>query len=196
MAGGADNYRRGIRSAVRGLWAGVLDRSQFEAAMRDAIDNRFYQAFLEGAAECDIKEDEITTAEWTVLEQAISEEFMFIAGFADAIQSKDKASGGKLAPLYTRVDSWVKRYNDLRNRAKVLACKDKKLEWIVNSRETCGDCIRLEGQVRRASVWQDNDLRPQHPKLECMESAGGVSVCLCELKPTDKPASKGPLPRI
>ena len=113
MAGGADNYRRAIRAAVRGLWNGVLDRAQFEASMQDAIDNRFYQAFLEGAAECDIREDEIKTEEWTELERAISDEFEFIGGFADAIQANDKDSGGKLAPLYTR-----KVFVALTNRVK------------------------------------------------------------------------------
>jgi len=196
MAKGEAAYRNGLRSAVRGYWSGVLDRSQFEEAFRLTIDSRFYEAFLEGAAQCKISEEELTTEEWTALEQAITEEFGFIGPFADAIAETSKANGGKLTPLLNRVDGWVKRYNDVSNRAKVMACKNTKLLWIVNSKETCKDCLRLKNQVRRASVWQAADIRPQHPDLECMRSAGGPSVCLCDLKPTDRPASKGPLPKI
>lgn len=196
MASGEANYRQALRNAVRGLWNGVHDRSQFEDAMQAAIDDGFTRAWRDGASACGISEDEWTLDEWTVLNEAINTELGFIGGFADAIIENSKANGGKLEPLYTRIDMWVKRYNDLRNRAKVMACKDQKLEWIVNSKETCRDCLRLNHQVRRASVWQAADIRPQHPDLECMESAGGVSVCLCELKPTDKRASSGPLPKI
>ncbi len=164
--------------------------------MQVAIDHGFNGAWREGAAACDIGEEELTLEEWEALNQAILEEFGFIAGFADAIVENSKANDGKLEPLLNRVDAWVKRYTDVSNRAKIMACKNQKLLWIVNSKETCRDCLRLEDQVRRASVWQAADIRPQHPKLECMESAGGPSVCLCELKPTDKPASRGPIPKI
>ena len=49
---------------------------------------------------------------------AIVQENGYIAGFADAVEEKSKANGGKLGPLLVRADLWVKRYNDLRNRAK------------------------------------------------------------------------------
>ena len=196
MARGEIDYRQGLRSSVRGLWTGVLDRTQFVDSMEAAIERGFTRAWNEGAKSCGVSEDELTLDERVVLNDSINAELLFIGDFADAIIDKSKANGGKLMPLFGRINKWITRYNGLVQRAKQMACKDQKLKWIVNSKETCVDCMRLRNQVRRASVWREKDIYPQNPNLECMESAGGVPVCLCDFKETTEPASRGPVPKI
>lgn len=193
---GETDYRQGIRSSVRGLWTGVLDRTQFVDAMVPAIERGFTRAWNEGAESCGVSEDELTLDERIALNDAINEELGFIGNFADAIIDNSKANGGKLTPLFSRINTWVKRFNGVRQRAKMMACGDQKLKWIVNSKETCVDCMKLKNQVRRASVWREKDIHPQHPALECMESAGGVPVCLCDFEETNEPVSRGPVPKI
>jgi hypothetical protein len=83
----------------------------------------------------------------------------------------------------------------VRDKAKVMACADTKLEWVQGpSEEGCGSCSRLNGKVKRASYWNRVNVLPRvhgAPYLAC----NGFR-CQCELKETNKPLSKGPLPRL
>ena len=66
---------------------------------------------------------------------------------------------------------WVNRYRDVRNQAKVLACKDEKFVWRLGATENhCSTCPRLDGKVKRGSQWEKSGIRPQNPpntELEC-----------------------------
>lgn len=191
---GIDQYRTALRSVTRGYWSGVIDLNQFFDEMRTAMNRRLTQAWDEGAAECGIKPDEYTIEEQLALGNAISKELSNLPDFALRID-QNKVNEGKLAPLLDRAGTlWGNRYNDLKNRAKVLACKDQKLEWIIGpTEEHCPSCSRLNGKVKRGSVWQSSGVQPQNPpngRLQC----GGWN-CLCELRQTDRAVSRGPLPR-
>lgn len=193
---GIDTYRASLRSITRGLWSGALSVDQFEAEMRNVINRRLSQAWEEGAAECGIKPDEFTTQEFLALGTVIQEELTHIGGFAEAIQQGSRANGGKLGPLLIRAGLWVNRYAEVRDHAKQMACGNQKLEWVLNAAESCRSCLRLSGQVRRASVWEAAGLRPKARQLACMQSSGGVPVCKCEFRVSDRPSNRGPLPKI
>lgn len=192
-----ESYRRSLRSAVRGLWKGELDYDLFFDAMLSAIQMFLPKAGYEGAAEVGVSPADLSPEEKTVIQQTTSQETNYIHGLAEAVEQNVEV-GGKLGTLFNRVELWVKRYNDLKNRIKMIAGGDQKLEWVLNpAKENCPSCQKLNGQVRRASYWKRVDVRPQHPtKLECMISAGGPSVCGCEFVPTNEPCSRGPLPAL
>ncbi len=188
------SYQNGLRSATRGLWNGVLDRTQFNSNIRATINTRLSQAWEEGAAECDILPEDFTQTEQAALGKAIQAELKALPDFADRVQKNSKAEGGKLTPLLDRINTlWVNRYRDIRNQAKVSACKDKKFRWKLGATEVhCSTCPRLDGKVKRGSEWGKSGIRPQNPpnkKLQC----GGWN-CLCELLPTNQPISRGRLP--
>ena len=189
-------YRDALRSAVRGLWNGALDRRQFNSGMRTTINRRLSEAWEEGAAECNIKPDEFTETEFLALGKAIQSELSNIPGLADRAQENSKVNGGKLMPLLERVNRlWVNRYRDLRNQAKTITCKDKKFIWKLGATEMhCSTCPRLNGKVKRGSAWAKAGIRPQNPPNKAIECGGWN--CLCELLPTNKPVSKGTLPRF
>jgi hypothetical protein len=193
VASGGDNYRKGLRNSVYGLWAGVLDKSDFQNAMSSTIERWLTVAWNEGAAECGISPEELTVEEHRALLNAIDSELGHLSGYADYIIQNSKANGGKRDTVFKRLEGWVRRYQDLTNRAKTMACKDKKLEWSLGATEDhCRICNKLHGKVKRASYWEAAGLHPQDPpndRLDC----GGWN-CLCELRLTDKPISKGPLP--
>jgi hypothetical protein len=63
--GGIVSFRRNLRASVRGLWSGALTKRQALATFRRAIERGIEQAWVEGAAECGIQEDELTTEELT-----------------------------------------------------------------------------------------------------------------------------------
>ncbi len=177
------SYQAGLRSAVRGFYNGTLTQGQFTDAFESAIRRGLTQAFIEGAKECGIKQDELTDKELDVLTKAIESEYEYIDGFAGGIEESEK-----LAALYSRLDKWTNRYIDIQNRAKVMACADEKLEWRIDAKcnEHCVSCVGLNGKVKRGSYWDKVDIRPQSQKLAC----GGWRCC-CIFSVTDKPVSRG-----
>jgi len=192
MPSGADIYRKSLRDAVRGLWSGAIDYIQFTRAMRSAINRRLKQAWLEGAAACGISEEELTPAEWTAMDLAIVNELGFVERFADDIEMGSRANSGKVKPLLTRVEMWTNRYKDVVNRAKQMACADRKLLWRLGATiEHCRDCARYDGRIHRGSTWARYEIRPQSPKLACH----GFN-CACTLDPTDERALPGRPPAM
>lgn len=189
-----ETYRRNLRSPIRGLWSGVIDSNQFFDSMEAVIRRGLTEAWESAAKECGIGPNELTTDELNELTGAIFSELSHITGLASAISQNDKASGGNLEPFLKRAELWINRYEDIQSRARVLACGDKKLEWILGAtEESCTTCPRLDGQVRRASFWLDTGIvprNPPNPDLEC----GGWN-CQCTQEPTGKPVSRGRLPR-
>lgn len=194
-ADGTDRYQSGLRGAVRGLWSGVIDYDQFFDMMLVSIRRNLTQAWQEGAAECGILLSDLTPAERTALEQAIAYETQWIAGLGSATEEGSKANGGKLAPLFTRLEIWVGRYVGVRDKAKVMACGDQKLKWVLGPTEqSCTSCSRLNNKVKRASYWNRVGVLPRvhgAPWLACRGFR-----CQCILQLTDEPCSPGPLPSL
>lgn len=180
------NFRRGLRSAVRGLWSKAISESQFIDAMQSAIQRNLTVAWQEGATECGIGADELSEAEIEARDAFIDNQYSFIGGFGEAI---GEDGDNRLGDLYSRIELWVNRYGEIRDRAKAMACADQKLEWRINVRckEHCSSCTRLNGKVKRGSYWNKTIL-PRSRDLEC----GGWRCC-CSLMVTDKPISKGRL---
>lgn len=188
-----NRYKQGLRAAVRGLWSGVLSINQAFDAMTDTIEDGLTRAWHTGAGECGIKPGEFTPEEIRMLRTGIAREIGYIFPFLEDIERESRANGGKLTPLYTRLDLWINRYNDLKNQAKVMACQDQKLIWQLGRTEKhCKTCPRLHGKVKRASFWAAKGIRPQNPPNQFLECGGWG--CLCALSVTDLPISKGPLP--
>lgn len=189
-------YGRDVRGVVRALWSGVMDENQAYGQFYDTVRIGFRRAWTEGGRTCGIEPADWTPEERAELERATANELTFILPFLDYIVAHDKTAKFKFGALLHRCGLWAQRFNDLVNHAMQRMCKDKKLRWVKTAKESCVDCIRLDGQVRRASVWLKNDLRPQSPRLACMRSAGGASVCKCYFEETDEPCTSGPLPRL
>lgn len=156
-------YRRELRSGVRGLWSGVLAFDQFFETFDSAIRRNFTNAWNEGAAQFGRLPGELAPEERVTLQRLITRELGFIAGFANAVEQGSKANGGKLTPLYNRTEKWVNRYNDPLNQGKLAAAENRKLKWILHAEESCTSCLKVRDKVKLASVWRAADYRPQNP---------------------------------
>lgn len=168
QSAGAANYRRGIRSAAYGLWLGVMDYDQFYDTMDSVIRRGIPQAYYEGAAICGIQPNELTPEERQAIKEATWRETTSINGFAVFIEQRTKAKEGKWGTIQARVNTWINRYNDVRNAAKVSACADQKLQFVFNAlgvtKNPCNTCQnKLNGKVKRASYWKRVGVRPQNP---------------------------------
>lgn len=190
------SYGRDLRGIVRALWRGSFSVDQAYDLFYASVRLAFPQAWAEGSRACDVEPADWTPEEKFTLEQVTANELGFILPFTDYVVAHSKAEGFKFGALLPRLQLWNNRYVELVNQAKVASCGNRKLRWTKTAKESCTDCLRLDGQVRRASVWQKNNLRPQSPRLECMRSAGGATVCKCYFEETDEPCSRGPLPRL
>jgi len=185
----------GIRSAIRGYWAGDLSKFQFVDNMNSVLTRRLTQAWQEGAKECGIRPDELTGQEITALQGMISGQLSYVLGLANDIESGSKAEGGRLGPFLDRAQVWASQYQVARDRGRGMACADQKLEWVIDpANDNCGSCLKLAGKVKRASYWDQQGIYPQVNGASYLECKG--YRCGCRLQPTDKPLSKGPLPGL
>lgn len=186
------DYQGGLRAAVRGLWAGELSWLDSIDWMIREIERSYTRAWEDGLSSCGIRLSEQTPEEQSRLALEIGTEIQFVYGFVNQILASSKRNGGKLRPLYDRLDMWTNRYNSIRDLARTYACQDQKLMWVVGyTKEHCTDCMRLNGRVYRASVWRNADLYPRKHSLECRGFR-----CACEFVPTNQPATPGFPPRI
>lgn len=204
----ASDYASSIRSAARGLWlstppgaAGprvtVLTYDQFFDAMISIIRNRLPKAWEEGAKRVGVLPEEMTAEERVALQQAIASEVDHIAGFAAFIEEHAKAVGGKWGAVNNRVGMWANRYLDVVNRAMAMAGANKKLRWkrhaLRVTKQSCVDCLKLDGRVYRAQTWQKWDVRPQSPYLAC----GGLKCgCAFEVVGVDVRCTPGRPPKL
>lgn len=187
-----DAYRSAIRSNVRALWNGMWTYLEFWDGMATAIRVQFPMAWREGMGMAGMEPSEMTAEEQVRLNQEINRETGYITRFADAIERGSKANDGKLDPLFRRADLWTAAYNRIRDLAMTYAKNDPKLEWQIDApKESCSSCKKLNGKVKRASVWKAAGVYPRaYDKLVCR--AG----CKCGLVPTTKRATPGPLPAL
>ena len=189
---GASSYRSEIRNITRSLWNGAIDYNQAFDLMMFNIRAGLTSAWHNGMKEVGLLPADMTPQERLALEQIVQSEFSHIDGYLTWIEQNSKANGGKLGSLWPRANLWINRYLDVQNQAKVTAQNDPRLEWVWNPmKEHCIDCEHLNGKVKRASQWQQYGIRPQSPDLACR----GFN-CGCALLPSDKPLSRGPLPRL
>ena len=196
-------YLKGIRAVVRGCWTGALNLGQAIAQMGDVTKRYFRIAFYDGAKECGILEDEVTIDEKLTFANRLTTELVYIPGFMHDVYDGRKAGAGDqrpenerpLAVFFQRAEMWANRYTQVLDLGKTLACKDRKLMWVLNpAKENCITCQKLNGKVKRASQWQAaraDGIYPGSPHLAC----GGYR-CGCVLQPTDEPLSKGRLPSV
>jgi len=182
-----DTYRANLRNAVRGLWSGDFDYFAFYDQMMLSIERGFTQAWYEGAKIYGINPSELSDEERDALRAEIIKETNFIDALGQAVIATNRASGGKLEPLYARTELWVAAYNRVITLASTYAAKDQKHIWRRGmTRESCRDCKRYEGKIHRMSVWRKYGAIPQSYDLACH----GYH-CMCSLEPTNAPATPG-----
>ncbi len=191
----SEEYRRRLRGIMTGFWSGALDYDQFFSMMMSAIRRGLTRAWNAGLREVGVLPEEQTQAELLALQNIIYKEFSYIDGLAQFIEARRKESGSKLKDALARLDLWIQRELDTQNQAKAIAGKNQKLKWVLGQTEKhCRTCTKLNGKVKRASIWAAAGLRPQSPpngKLECQGWR-----CQCYFLPTTERASPGRLPRV
>lgn len=194
----AAGYRRDINGIVRSVWNSTMAVEQGFELFEDSVRFHLTRAWYAGAKECGISPNELSLDERNQLRSVIASETARIFSFLLEVEEGNKAAGVLFGRYRSRVDTWALRYPDVQNRARVMACGDKKLEWVINYtrnvKNNCSSCMKLSGKVKRGSTWQRLGIQPQNPPNDLLVCQGWL--CGCALVPTDKPMSKGPLPKL
>ena len=189
---GLAEYARAIRANIYRLWAGYAEIWDFDNGMAISIRRGFTRAWHQGAAEMGIKPGELTEEEEQALARNINSDISYVFRFGQDIVAGSKENGGLLRVQQRRGELWINRYNAVRNEARVMAGKNRKLRWVWNPlKEHCSDCGRLNGRVYRARVWDEYGIVPQSPALECEGWR-----CGCQFIQTDAPVTPGRPPNI
>lgn len=183
-------FEQSVRAAVRGLWSGTFSSARFAEEMALAVDNGYERAWREGAAACGIQPGDRTPEEQQELWVLVANTLTHLPGFMAFVDANSQAKGGRLGPCLRRASLWVHDYKAVVARARSMSCANQKLEWVLGrTEEHCSSCLRYAGIVKRASVWEAADVRPQSRRLAC----GGWN-CDCSLVVTNKPGTPGRLP--
>jgi len=188
----ADAYRTALRAPVRALWMGVFTLDQFLDAFGAAIEQGLTRAWIDGAGECGIRFDELSSNERATLKQHILMQRLYMGRYGESIVAAQKGVG-KLTNHFARLETWVNRWNEVRNVAAAMACKDKKVKWQLNLRKVtkvhCISCSTFHDRVYRYSTWLENGALPQSRRLAC----GGFR-CGCGFVDTDERITPGRFP--
>lgn len=195
---GLSDYGLGLRAAMRGYWQGVWSRFEFIDSMISTIQRGFIRAWHEGAAECGIGPDELSETEQAALQVAINSQFAYLLQLADFIfdnrRELPRSERLRWDQVMARTRTWQNRYEEVKNQARVMACKDRKGMWVLGEAEHCKSCLKLAGKVKRFSYWHDKQVLPRVADASYLECRG--YLCQCSIVPTDASLSRGPLPNL
>ena len=187
-------FEEAIKANVRGLWLGAIYRSDFMNNMQSVIERELWNAWWEGMESCGMTKADMEPEDRETVNTEIYSQIFFLGRFADDIVAGSKANGGNLDALMVRASMWINAYKSVRDLAKVSVCGDQKDEWVYGDTDHCSTCEKLNGIVKRASVWNRAGLQPGNPPNDSLECEGWL--CQCSLRATTKPATPGPLPSV
>lgn len=167
------SYQRLLRAPARGFWNGVFDFNQFFGAMQSTVRFGLRDAFNAGMKAAGLNPRDKTPEEIIALQRIITKEASFILGLAEFIEDNQKAKGGKLGTVYKRLNKWLPRWQDVKNQAAQFARGDPAYVWRwTPGKEHCASCTKLNGKVKRLSVWQRVGVRPQNPPNHLLVCGG------------------------
>lgn len=142
-------------------------RRSHKALLRDVAE----QAFIEGANEGGLSQDEMDEEDQAYMTEAVSDwlatQLPHVNGFA-----ADTAAAGKdeaLRPaIIDRVSMWVDALRDFGTRGKAYAQNNIKGQWVLGqTNEHCEDCARYAAMKPKRLSWFLERKMPRSPDLAC-----------------------------
>jgi hypothetical protein len=170
-------YNTSLVRLAKAYVNGEITKWAFKDAMKAEIARQFKLAWQAGLRELGGETTMGKGSQADELERLLAEEYGYVQEFADAVESKNKALG--LVPeIVNRLELWANAFNRIKNRALLLLAGDRLLQWQYGDTEHCGDCLRLNGTIKKASEWAAYPMQPQGRDLAC----GGWN-CKCRFVP-------------
>lgn len=189
------HFRRVMRRATLDFYRGDIDAFEFIDVMIALVEDQLRRAWNEGMRAMGLDPKKDMLPEWEeILAQEIGKQLNFVLQYAEDIE-KARAEESGVDALYSRIEMWVNRFNEVVNLAKTVVGGKEKLVWRLGRTEQhCITCYTLNNVVAYAEEWRASGYKPQNapnPMLEC-----GGWRCDCSLIPTKKYRTRGGIPEI
>jgi len=169
---------------------GEIDRDEFERRVTEITVAALLLALIMGSR---LGLDSIQFAPQigSVLQQAQAQARQSARSLADDIFVEDRyaPAEGQTSQdveerLHSRAGLWAATLLGMYAFGQMFRQDDPFLMWTVGPTEHCEDCLRLNGQVHRASEWRASGWQPQSTVLQCKGYR-----CACSFVEVDGPAS-------
>lgn len=185
-------YQRALRELGTGMWRGEITRGDFTTRSRQEVSRSLEEAFFAGVESGGLSKADLTASERGKLVSLIKQEQIFITNLSAFIADNTKSKGGRLNVVRSHVDRWISRYANVKDIGFLIASRGKKKRWRVDPRkESCFDCLHLDGRIYTATVWLKNKIAPKSRLLACF----GL-WCGCTFEDTDEPVNRGRPPKL
>ena len=180
-------YQDRLNALIAQAENGEISETQFKRAMEALIAAILLALFLYGAGAKSLDEIDDADAKAELDQNIQLANDSIPALWIDARDGKFKERDGNAPQMdrESRVTKWLGFAAGMIALGMLWLKGDPFLEWRYGPTEHCADCLRLNGQIHRASEWRQSGYRPQGSNLEC----GGFH-CQCELVSAKGP-SKG-----
>lgn len=178
-------YERDFQAILSDAVQGRTTQAEFDRAMEDLIASVLLYLFLRGSR--------ITLAELTPNAAATQTIRQFIdVNRASLTQLSADVYSGRYSPERLTLDGamlrsrlWVNMSIAAFTMGQLERRDNPRFRWVRNwLKDSCGSCLRLEGQVHTAAAWKASGWMPRAQKLEC-----GGYLCGCSLVETTEPES-------
>ena len=123
-------FAAAVRSLVEGVWSGGLSPAAAQSRFVTTVQSYLREAWYAGAKVCGVLPGELTGEEESELLNFIITQQAFTGRFIRAVWQGRQARGGQLGPFLSRADLWIQRYHHAYERAKMMACADRKAVWV------------------------------------------------------------------
>ena len=159
-------YEQEFRRLVQQASEGELQPSAFEQVMVDLVSSVLLFLFLSAARQS-------VSAVTPPTEQAIR---AYIRTHTDALQGLSRdIYAGRYSPdrltlngLFKRTELWVNMAVGAFEEGKLYRRDNPRYRWVRNLlKDSCTDCLRLDGQVHSAEAWRAANWVPRSTRLAC-----------------------------
>lgn len=183
-------FERQVDSIFRNAIQGKYSKRGFIGALTPVIQSAIRDASEAGLKDGGLKKAEMTEEESAWVQEWILKQNDFIEAVATAIYEDGKVTAkeaeGK-AVLW-----WNKSIDPAYSEMVFSASKNGAfLRKLGATEQHCVDCVKIDGQVRRASFWHNIGIWNASPKTQC-----GGWRCQCQNVATDKPITRGRFPQL
>lgn len=180
-------YRRVLRRIVRALYQGAMTQDEALDRLMPLIEGQIMRGMRQGLREVGRNPDDIylDSALAGAYDDILRNEYDHLLSLLDDV-TRAAADDSGLAGVYQRLEMWVNRYDDARNRAMVLGAPNTVLLiWTYGDTEHCDTCAALNGRVASAETWRASGYRPQSPPNAHLDCGGWRCQCTLTVAPKD-----------
>lgn len=178
ISGLMGDYDQKFRGLVDSAMNGQIPRNRFEELLAQLVFATLLALYLQGA---NLSEGNLTKEEWSEVADYGNPHYQAIASLTDDIYGGRYTIGSDAA--YTRIGGWLNTAKSFFMLGMTRRRDDPLLQWVYSVfTDHCADCVRLDGQVHRASEWRAAGWIPRDWRLECH----GIH-CQCSFMQVDAP---------